>query len=69
MSNPCQFNVYLRIKGEKKKEMLASFAGRTDAVNFAFEKSNGQFSSPNFTLLALDLDRTIFQKFIQGVRV
>jgi hypothetical protein len=46
--------------------MLASFTSRIDAVNFAFEKSNGQYSNPNFTLLALDHDRSIFRKFIQG---
>jgi len=69
MSHPCQFNVYLRERGQQKRTMLASFASFTDCVNFAAEKSRGQFNSPTQTLLALGMDRKVAYKFRQGKRV
>jgi len=69
MSHPCQYNVYLRAKGEAKKIMLASFADRTDAVNFAAEKSKGQYNAPNLRVDALNYDRKIFMSFREGERI
>ncbi len=64
--NPCQYNVYLKTKGDNKRKMLASFADRTDAVNFAFAESDGRYDSPEYTLIALDIDRKVFRKYNQG---
>jgi len=69
MSHPCQYNVYLSRKGESKKIMLASFSQQVDSVNFAYEKSKGQFSGEHLTLVALGVDRKVFMKFRQGERV
>ena len=69
MRHPCQYPVYLRRVGETKKIMLAVFADRTDAVNFAYGKSRGQYNGPRDHLLVLNQDRKIFMKLRQGAQV
>ncbi len=64
--NTCQYNVYLKTKGDNKRKMLASFADRTDACNFAYAESAGRYCHPEYTLLALNIDRRVFRKYKQG---
>ena len=66
MSQPCSFPVRLRTKGESKMHMLAKFAILVDAINFAAEKSNGQYRSPKLTLIVYNWDGKVFQKYSQG---
>ena len=74
MSHPCQYNVYLHKnreseEGGRSKAMIASFRDQVDAVNFAAEKSKGQYRAPYFTLVALDNLRHVFMKFREGDRI
>lgn len=64
----CIYNVYLVPKGEKR-EMIAKFANRTDAVNFAFDKSMRQYKDPNLSLLVLNSDGKKFMRYCEGVPV
>ena len=41
--NPCPFKVYKRVKGESRKLMIARFASKVDAVNYAYDASRGRF--------------------------
>ena len=62
-------NVYLRQRGQKQF-MIAKFHSRTDAVNYAYEKSVGEFQQPDETLFVTkECGRKKLIAFRQGERV
>jgi len=66
MTHPCPYKVYLRIRGETKKTMIARFRERVDAVNYAYAHSKGRYAAFPKSIVVYDLDGKIFCKCEQG---
>lgn len=66
--SPLFYKVYTRRIGEKKKTMIAGFANRVDAVNFAYDSSLGRYQSGDVTLLITESGRKV-KAYRQGLEV
>ncbi|MEE8428310.1 MAG: hypothetical protein V3S33_02250 [Gammaproteobacteria bacterium] len=63
------YKVYYRERGESKKDLMAKFAERVDAVNFAYACSNGRFGQmENVSMLVIDGKGKVNWRYVQGVR-
>lgn len=52
------YKVYIRKKGSQKKTMVAGFANRVDAVNYAHAESIGLYRRESNTILLIMNNRT-----------
>ncbi len=68
MSSPLQYKVYLRIKGESKKQYMANFRKRVDSINYGYDISRGAYKSPDITVICYNLDNKIMVKYVEGTR-
>jgi len=68
MTHPCPYKVYLRIRGETKKTMIARFRERVDAVNHAYADSKGRYAALFQSVVVYDLDGKILIKCEQGCK-
>ncbi len=65
--NACQYNVYLKTKGDNERKILAAFTNLIDACNYACAESAGRYAGPEYTVLALNIDHTVFRTYKQGI--
>jgi hypothetical protein len=64
----CRYNVYKLPRGGKQ-EILAKFERGTDAVNFAHEKSVGEFNADDISIKVYDrVHRAVLIRYKQGER-
>lgn len=67
MASPLQYKVYKRKKGNSHKKMLASFASRWDAVNYACQQSAEQYAGVDNVIQVYDAwAGRIYQNWTDG---
>lgn len=64
---PCQYKVYLRKVGEKRKIMQARFADSTDAHNYAHQISRGKYCKIGLYTTVYDALGHVLASYEQGV--
>ena len=53
MASYCDYNVYVRKRGESKKVLFAKFLHKVDAYNYAYAESVGRSKREDLTVLVL----------------
>lgn len=66
MSHPCQYKVFKRVKGKTRKEMVASFAERADAVIWAIQASKGRYNYVDIDVVVYNHNGRVYCRFHRG---